>query len=43
MTITQVRPIAVVFTLPQRNLPPIVEEMAQAAGDGRGLVGRGQS
>ena len=29
MTITQVHPIAVVFTLPQRNLPPIVEEMAK--------------
>jgi membrane fusion protein, multidrug efflux system len=29
MTITQVRPIAVVFTLPQRTLPPIVEEMAK--------------
>jgi multidrug efflux system membrane fusion protein len=29
MTITQVRPIAVVFTLPQRNLPSIVEEMTQ--------------
>ena len=29
MTITQVRPIAVVFTLPQRNLPPIVEEMTK--------------
>ena len=29
MTITQVHPIAVVFTLPQRNLPAIVEEMAK--------------
>ena len=29
MTITQVRPIAVVFTLPQRNLPAILEEMAK--------------
>jgi multidrug efflux system membrane fusion protein len=29
MTITQVRPIGVVFTLPQRNVPPIVEEMAK--------------
>ena len=29
MTITQVHPIAVVFTLPQRNLLPIVEEMAK--------------
>jgi multidrug efflux system membrane fusion protein len=29
MTITQVRPIAVVFTLPQRNLPPIVEAMSK--------------
>ncbi len=29
MTITQVRPIAVVFTLPQRNLPPIVEQMSK--------------
>jgi membrane fusion protein, multidrug efflux system len=29
MTITQVHPIAVVFTLPQRNLLPIVEEMAR--------------
>jgi membrane fusion protein, multidrug efflux system len=29
MTITQVRPIAVVFTLPQRSLPSIVEEMTQ--------------
>ena len=29
MTITQVRPIAMVFTLPQRNLPPIVEEMTK--------------
>jgi membrane fusion protein, multidrug efflux system len=29
MTITQVHPIAVVFTLPQRNLPSIVEEMAK--------------
>jgi multidrug efflux system membrane fusion protein len=28
MTITQIRPIAVVFTLPQRELPGIVEEMA---------------
>ena len=28
MTITQIRPIAVVFTLPQRELPAIVEEMA---------------
>jgi multidrug efflux system membrane fusion protein len=28
MTITQVRPIAVVFTLPQDDLPGIVEEMA---------------
>jgi multidrug efflux system membrane fusion protein len=27
MTITQVHPIAVVFTLPQRSLPPIVDEM----------------
>ncbi len=39
MTITQVRPIAVVFTLPQRNLPPIVEEMTQGPSDGCGLVG----
>jgi membrane fusion protein, multidrug efflux system len=31
MTITQVRPIAVVFTLPQRNLPPIVEEMTRGS------------
>jgi multidrug efflux system membrane fusion protein len=31
MTITQVRPIAVVFTLPQRNLPSIVEEMTQGS------------
>ncbi len=31
MTITEVHPIAVVFTLPQRNLPPIVEEMAKGA------------
>jgi multidrug efflux system membrane fusion protein len=29
MTITQVRPIAVVFTLPQKNLPPIVDAMSQ--------------
>ena len=29
MTISQVNPIAVVFTLPQRELPPIVEEMAK--------------
>ncbi len=29
MTITQVHPIAVVFTLPQRDLPPIVEAMAK--------------
>ena len=29
MTITQVHPIAVVFTLPQRDLPPIVAEMAK--------------
>ncbi len=29
MTIAQVRPIGVVFTLPQRNLPSIVEEMAK--------------
>ena len=29
MTITQVHPIAVVFTLPQRDLPPIVSEMAK--------------
>jgi multidrug efflux system membrane fusion protein len=29
MTIAQIRPIAVVFTLPQRELPAIVEEMAQ--------------
>jgi membrane fusion protein, multidrug efflux system len=29
MTITQVHPIAVVFTLPQRNLPAIVDEMAK--------------
>jgi membrane fusion protein, multidrug efflux system len=29
MTITQVHPIAVVFTLPQRTLLPIVEEMAK--------------
>ncbi len=28
MTIAQIRPIAVVFTLPQRELPGIVEEMA---------------
>jgi multidrug efflux system membrane fusion protein len=39
MTITQVRPISVVFTLPQRNLPPIVEEQSKgpvmvAAGSG---------
>lgn len=27
MTITQVRPISVVFTLPEHNLPPIVEQM----------------
>jgi membrane fusion protein, multidrug efflux system len=31
MTITQVHPIAVVFTLPERNLPPIVDEMAKGA------------
>ncbi len=31
MTITQVHPIAVVFTLPQRNLPSIVSEMAKGA------------
>ena len=31
MTITQVQPIAVVFTLPQRNLQPIVDAMAQGA------------
>ena len=31
MTITQVRPIAVVFTLPQRNLPEIVDSMAQGS------------
>jgi membrane fusion protein, multidrug efflux system len=31
MTIAQVSPIAVVFTLPQRDLPPIVDEMAQGA------------
>jgi multidrug efflux system membrane fusion protein len=30
MTITQVRPIAVVFTLPQRNLPAILDEKAKA-------------
>ena len=30
MTITQVRPIAVVFTLPQRELPGIVEAMGKA-------------
>jgi membrane fusion protein, multidrug efflux system len=29
MTITQVHPIAVVFTLPQRSLPPIVDEMSK--------------
>ena len=29
MTITQVHPIAVVFTLPQRDLPSVVEAMAQ--------------
>ena len=29
MTITQVYPIAVVFTLPERNLPPILTEMAK--------------
>jgi membrane fusion protein, multidrug efflux system len=29
MTITQVRPISVVFTLPQRNLLPIVDAMAK--------------
>jgi multidrug efflux system membrane fusion protein len=29
MTITQVRPIAVVFTLPQRNLPAILEAMSK--------------
>jgi multidrug efflux system membrane fusion protein len=29
MMITQVRPISVVFTLPQRNLPPIVDAMAE--------------
>ena len=29
MTISQVNPIAMVFTLPQRELPPIVEEMAK--------------
>jgi len=31
MTIAQIRPIAVVFTLPQRELPGIVEEMAGGA------------
>ena len=31
MVITQVRPIAVVFTLPQRNLPSIVEAMSKAS------------
>jgi multidrug efflux system membrane fusion protein len=31
MTIAQIRPIAVVFTLPQRELPGIVEEMAAGA------------
>jgi multidrug efflux system membrane fusion protein len=31
MTITQVHPIAVVFTLPQRSLPPIVEHMAKGS------------
>lgn len=31
MTITEVHPITVVFTLPQRSLPPIVEEMAKGA------------
>ncbi len=31
MTITQVRPIAVVFTLPQRDLPPIVDSMSEGA------------
>lgn len=29
MTITQVHPISVVFTLPEHNLPPIVEEMSK--------------
>jgi multidrug efflux system membrane fusion protein len=29
MTITQVHPISVVFTLPEQNLPSIVEEMGQ--------------
>lgn len=29
ITITQVRPIAVVFTLPERDLPPILGEMAK--------------
>jgi multidrug efflux system membrane fusion protein len=29
MMITQVRPISVVFTLPQRNLPPIVDAMTE--------------
>jgi multidrug efflux system membrane fusion protein len=29
MTITQVHPIAVVFTLPQRSLPPIVDAMSE--------------
>ena len=43
MTITQVHPIAVVFTLPQRNLPSIVEEMTQGPSGGRSLVERGQS
>jgi multidrug efflux system membrane fusion protein len=31
MTITQVHPIAVVFTLPQRNLPEIVEAMGKGS------------
>jgi multidrug efflux system membrane fusion protein len=48
MTITQVHPIAVVFTLPQRNLPAIVDEMTKGpvtvvamSGDDNQELGRG--